>query len=173
MAPRRHPSIRFRSPPRLPGTTRGPPPQSREGPVVPSIGHDYRTGREEHPVKRRFRPRPGYASRSWACQGIPKSEDKICRFAACSAEAACRASRYATLAPRAMLLLLKKDLVNRRTEEPRSRFDTHSLSFGSCAQGVRPVRAAVVGGSLVDRLRISENLALAKLGHCADRVVPA
>jgi hypothetical protein len=100
VAQRRHPSIRFRSPPRLPGTTQGLPPQSREGPVVPSIGRDYRTGREEHPVKRRCRPWPGYASRSWACQGIPKSEDKICRFAACSAEAACRASRYATPAPR-------------------------------------------------------------------------
>lgn len=34
-------------------------------------------------------------------------------------------------------------------------------------------REAVVGGSLGDRLRISENLALAKLGHCADRDVPA
>ena len=86
MAQRRHPSIRFRIPPRLLGTTRGLPPQSREVPVVPSIGRDYRTGREEHPVKRRFRPRPGYTSRSCACQGISKREDKICRFAACSAE---------------------------------------------------------------------------------------
>jgi hypothetical protein len=178
---RRHPSIRFRSPPRLPGTTQGLPPQSRERPVVPSIGRDYRTGGEEHPVKWRCRPRPGYASRSWACQGIPNSEDKICRFAACSAEAACRASRYA--GPRAMLLLLRKDLVNRRTEEPLVpiRYSLAGLRIPSegrifdppRAQGVRPVRAAVVGGSLGDRLRISENLALAKLGHCADRDIPA
>src|SRR5215212_1056714 len=87
---------------------------------------------------------------------------------------------------RAMLLLLRKDLVNRRTEEPLVpiRYSLAVLRIPSAgrifdpprAQGVRPVRAAVVGGSLGDRLRISENpenLALAKLGHCADRDVPA
>jgi hypothetical protein len=120
---------------------------------VPSIGRDYRTGREEHPVGRRCRRRPGNASRSWACQRTPKGEKQNTPFCRTFGKSDLSGTPVCDTEARAVLLLLVVDAVYVRTREATdpgpARYPSEPKRMGRIfnhprAQGARPVRATVV-----------------------------